>query len=149
MYRVFTRFACFLAFAECLCAQAPGEAAAAPRPEEENRARAARNALLDRGVDILVNLRGVLEGVHDKSSADRAALQVYKITAELTAWGQKAAAAPALESEEHERTEEAYVKRLQAVNSSLEAQAQRLAAAEWFSSERLVRALALLVENTR
>lgn len=122
----------------------------AHQAETAHRGKIAREPQLEQGLEILLRLHNVLDSVHDRATADKASVQIYKLLAELTAWGQQTAAlTPKTEKEVSERTEEAYLRRFKQINDRIEAQALRLSAADWYSSVELQRMLILFVQNTQ
>lgn len=106
-------------------------------------------ALMKRGVRLLEQLCGVLAGVSDKSTADRAASQIYKISAEYQNWGRQVSMRPPLSEEEQEAMEAAFLPAFKTANERLEALGQQLSAAGYYSSRELVQALALFVQDTQ
>lgn len=106
-----------------------------------------RDPQLEQGLEILLRLHNVLDSVQDRATADKASMQIYKLLAELTSWGQQTATKT--EQESSERTEDVYLRRYKLLNDRIEAQALRLSAVEWYSSAELQRALILFVQNTR
>lgn len=105
--------------------------------------------LMKRGLRLLENLREVLAGVGDKSTADRAASQIYKISAEYQNWGRQVSMRAPLSEEEREAMEAAFLPAFKAANEKLEALGQQLSAAGYYSSRELVQALALFVQDTQ
>lgn len=106
-------------------------------------------ALMKRGLRLLEQLCEVLSTVTDKSTADRAASQIYKISAEYQNWGRQVSIRPPLSEEERQAMEAAYLPAFKTANERLEAVGQQLSAARYYSSRELVQALALLVQETR
>lgn len=110
---------------------------------------AAPAELMKKGLHILQNLIDVLGGIDDKSTADRAALQIYKISAEYQNWGQQVSMQPPLGEEEQAAMEATYLPQFKIKNEKIDALAQQLAAANYFLSRELYQALELLVQNTQ
>lgn len=109
----------------------------------------ATGELMKKGLHILQSLIDVLGGVSDKGTADRAALQIYKISAEYQNWGQQVSMRPPLGDEEREAMEATYLPEFKVKNERLDALGQKLAAANYYLSRELYQALELLVQNTQ
>lgn len=109
----------------------------------------ATGELMKKGLHILQTLIDVLDGIGNKSTADRAALQIYKISAEYQNWGQQVSMRQALGDEEQEAMEAVYLPEFKAKNERIDALGQKLAAANFYLSRELYQALELLVQNTQ
>lgn len=140
------------AFALPLCAQSERELDSAlktPLVPADEVGGETTSTLMKRGLHLLEQLCGILSSVSDKSTADRAASQIYKISAEYQNWGRQVSMRPQLSEEEREAMEAAFMPAFKAANERLEALGQQLSAAGYYSSRELVQALALFVQDTQ
>ncbi len=104
--------------------------------------------LMKKGLRLLENLQVVLAGIDDKSSADRAAARIYKISAEFQSWGRQVSTLPPLSDEERDAMETTFLPAFKMINERLEALGQKLAAESYYLSRELYEALALFVQDT-
>lgn len=102
-------------------------------PEGERRLR--------RGIILLGSLCQCMAGVRDYNSAEAAVPQVMRLCEELQQWSQSFSNLPPLSEVEVQVYEDRYLPTIRKINQVIEAQADRLGAAEYYGSRNLPAAL--------
>lgn len=114
-------------------AAAPPTTATPQFPEGETRLR--------RGIVLQGSLCQQMAGVNDYNSAEAAVPHIMRIYEELQQWTQAFSNLPPLSELEAQVYEERYLPTIRKINQMLAAQADRLAAAEYYGSKNLPAAL--------
>ncbi len=102
-------------------------------PEGERRLR--------RGIILLGSLCQYMAGVRDHDSAEAAVPQIMRLCEELHQWSQSFSNLPPLSEVEVQMYEDRYLPAIRKINQVMEAQADRLGAAEYYGSRNLPAAL--------
>lgn len=121
-----------------------GTPAAAPAPElspGESRIRA--------GIMLLVKLHDSMARVQDHDTAEAAVPTIMQLSRELQTWGQGFAALPPLDEDTQSSYEKRYLPIINKINESIQIQADRIAAAEFYGSKNLPAALVKLVNSVQ
>ncbi len=129
-------FACTgLAVAEIVETSTPGEAQPphGSLPESEARIRS--------GIILLGNLCQNMAAINDYNSAEAAVPGLMRLCEELKVWVQSFNSLAPLSELEAQVYEERYLPTIRKINNIIEAQAERLGAAEYYGSKNLPAAL--------
>lgn len=99
------------------------------------------------GIMLLAGLHDILARVQDKESAEAAVAPIMRFIGQLQAWGVSFNSLPPLNDETRELYEQRYLPIVEQLNKRIQAQADRLASAEFYGSRNLPAALVKLVTN--
>lgn len=114
-------------------------------PEEEQQVNLPpAEQKLRAGLILLHSLAQTMAGVKDKDTADAAVPAIMRYAKEFPAWAKSFNALPPLEEMEQIIYEDQYLPVIEKLNQIIKAQANRLAAAEYYNSPQLLTALAHL-----
>lgn len=136
-----------------LVAAAAGQEQPAPPVSEGATARENRPALpaeeekIRSGIMMLAGLHDILAKIQDKESAENAVASIMRFNGRLQAWGHSFSALPPLDDATRELYEQRYLPIIERLNSRIQAQADRLASAEFYGSRNLPAALVKLVTD--
>lgn len=118
-------------------APAPADRPALPVEEEKIRS----------GIMMLAGLHDILAKIQDKESAENAVAPIMRFNGKLQAWGRSFSALPPLDDEKREFYEQRYLPIIERLNNRIQAQADRLASAEFYGSRNLPAALIKLITD--
>lgn len=108
-------------------------------PAEEEKIRS--------GIMLLAGLHDILAKIQDKESAENAVAPIMRLNGQLQAWGHSFSALPPLDDETRELYEQRYLPVIERLNNRIQAQADRLASAEFYGSRNLPAALIKLITD--
>lgn len=137
----------------CSLVVAAGQEQPTPPVSEEAPARANRPVLpaeeekIRSGIMMLAGLHDILAKIQDKESAENAVASIMRFNGRLQAWGHSFGALPPLDDGTRELYEQRYLPIIERLNSRIQAQADRLASAEFYGSRNLPAALVKLVTD--
>ncbi len=117
--------------------------------QEAERELPAPEKHIRKGIITLNNLYKVLEGVHNKQTADTAAIEILKIQNELVTWGQGFSALVPLTGIEQQQYEQVYLPIIKQINTQLRSQAARLHSAKYYDSKDLPQVLIQFVNRVK
>ncbi len=96
---------------------------------------------------MLAGLHDILAKIQDKESAENAVAPIMRFSGKLQAWGHSFSAFPPLDDETRELYERRYLPIIERLNNRIQAQADRLASAEFYGSRDLPAALIKLITD--
>ncbi len=119
--------------------------AAAPDQQAEQLSEAEKR--IRTGIVMLGRLHDLLAHIKDESSAEAAVAPIMRASAEFQSWAQGFSSLPPLEAETQRLYEKRYLPIIDALNSRIRIQGERLASAEFYGSRNLPAALVRLVSS--
>lgn len=125
------------------------ETAPAAAPAPQTAAASPGEARIRAGIVLLGVLHDTLARIQNTESAEAAVPDIMKIARELQSWGQGFASLPPLDETTQSEYEKKYLPIINRINESIRIQAERVAAAEFYSSENLPAALIRLVNSVQ
>lgn len=99
------------------------------------------------GIMLLAGLHDTMAGVKDKDSAEAAVAPIMRFISQLQNWGNSFNTLPPPDEETRQLYEQRYLPIIRQLNERIQAQADRLASAEYYGSRNLPAALIQLVSN--
>ncbi len=102
--------------------------------------------LLRQGILMLVKLHQIMAGIKDNDTAEAAVPEVMRLCESLRQWPQGFTKLPPISEPEAQAYEENYLPIIRKINTQIEAQADRIAAAEYYGSRNLPAALVRLAQ---
>lgn len=121
-------------------------------PQQEAQAEldiAPGEARIRAGIVLLGILHDTMARIQDRDSAEAAVPTILRLVREFQTWGQGFTALPPLDEETQSDYERRYLPIINDLNESIQIQADRIAAAEFYGSEALPAALVRLINSVQ